>query len=168
MRKRLKRDPGAAFVREEVARRRIGEKKCVCGETRPLAFANRKSKLCARCERRRRGQRTTDDHHVAGKANNPATIPVMTNDHRARLSEDQHDWPKATLANPDGCPLLAAAACVRGFIDYINYAIDKYLLWIPEMLELLSAFLAAKLGRKWWHNTSLERFSPKRRRKSFS
>jgi len=167
MRKIPKRDPSAAFVREAIARRRIGDKKCECGEMRPQAFSGHKSKVCAECERERHGQRKTDNHHVAGQANNPATIPVMTNDHRAQLSVDQHDWPKLTLKNPDGCPLLAAAGCVRGFVDYFCYAVDRYLLWIPEMLETLSAFLVAKLGRKWWHNTDLDRFSPKRRKNVF-
>ena len=161
------RDPISAYARNATTARRIGNKKCPCGETLPLAFANRKSQLCGECERERRGHKTTDNHHVAGKANNRATIPVRTNDHRARLSPDQHDWPEATLENADGCPLLAAAACIRGFVDYVYYAIEKYLLWIPEMLEALSVFLKHKLGRQWWHNTPLDRFSPKRKRDVF-
>ena len=71
-------------------------------------------------------------------------MPV--NDHRAELSVAQHDWPKQTLQNPDGSPLLRGAACVRGFIDQFFYLIKKLLLWIPEMLEALDAFLAEKLG----------------------
>lgn len=167
MRKPPKRDPSAAFVREAIARRRIGDKKCACGETRPWAFEGPGSERCERCERERLGHKTTDDHHLAGEANNPATIPVDVNDHRARLSPDQHDWPRRTLENRDGDPLLAAAANERGFIDYIHYAIDEYLLPNPEMLETLSELLEAKLGPKWWQNTGLDRFAPKRRRKGF-
>lgn len=59
-----------------------------------------------------------DDHHVFGKANDPTTIvTVPANDHRAELSVAQQDWPKKTPENPDGSPLLAAAARIRGFVD---------------------------------------------------
>jgi hypothetical protein len=168
MRRAPKRDPSAAYVREAIARRRIGDKKCrVCRETRPWAFNGPKSEICERCERERLGHKTTDDHHLAGDANNPSIMPVDVNDHRARLSPDQHDWPRRTLKNTDGDPLLAAAGCMRGFIDYIYYAIEKYLLWVPVMLETLSEYLEDKLGRKWWQNTPVERFSPKRRRNVF-
>jgi hypothetical protein len=92
-------------------------------------------------------------------------MPVPANDHCAVLSVAQYNWPRETLENPDGCPLRAAAACIRGFIDYIYYAIETYLLWIPEMLETLSTFLKDNLGPKWWHNTLLEQFSPKTKRK---
>jgi hypothetical protein len=51
-----------------------------------------------------------DAHHVAGKANSPITVPVPVNDHRACLSVAQADWPKSTLMNAHGSPLLAAAA----------------------------------------------------------
>lgn len=103
-----------------------------------------------------------DDHHVAGKPNDPTTVPVPVNDHRAELSTAQYDWPKQTRENPDSSPLLRAAACVRGFVDYIIYLLKKMLLWIPEMLENLHAYLREKLGPKWWINTPLEQFAPNR------
>jgi hypothetical protein len=56
---------------------------------------------------------------------------------------------------------LAAAASIRGSVDYLYYSIEKNLLWIPDMLEILSKFLSDHLGPKWWINTPLERFSPK-------
>jgi hypothetical protein len=62
-------------------------------------------------------------------------------------------------------PIVAAAGCIRGFVDYIYYAIETFLLWIPEMLETLDTFLEDNLGRKWWDNTPLDRFSPKRKRR---
>ena len=104
-----------------------------------------------------------DNHHFAGEANNPTTIPVPVNDHRARLSVDQMDWPKSTLRNPHGSPLLAAAGCVRGFIDVIHYLIEKGLLWIADMLEVLDEFQVKKLGPQWWIDTELEQFCPKRK-----
>jgi hypothetical protein len=162
MRKIPKRDPSAALIRDAVAQRRIGDKKCVCGETRPRAFASRNSKLCVKCERKKRGHRTTDDHHVAGKANDPITIPVEVNDHRARLNADQMDWPKDTRENRDGSPLLAAAGAIRGFIDTVLYLIEKLLLRHAEILEKIDAYLVRTLGRKWWLKTELNQLAPKR------
>ena len=101
-----------------------------------------------------------DHHHVSGKANSPEDVPTPVNDHRAELSVLQHDWPKETLQNREGCPVLKGAASVRGVIDYVHYLIDKFLLWIPEMLEKLSAFLKEKLGPKWWIGSPLEQFAP--------
>lgn len=160
------RDPIRDFARRATAARRSGEgAKCACGEDRPEALVPESNpKDCYECERIRHGRSTEELHHVAGKANHPATIPAPMNDHRARLSLDQYDWPKKTLENRDGSPVLAAAACIRGFIDYLYYLIEKYLAWIPEMLEALDALLVEKLGTMWWHNTPLERFAPKPKR----
>ena len=141
MRKIPKRDPSAAFVREAIAQRRNAGKKCVCGETRPQAFARGKSKSCAKCKRKKRGHKTIDNHHVAGEANDPITISVPVNDHLARLNVDQMDWPKRTLENPDGSPLLASAARIRGFVDVVVYLAEKLLLRTADMLECLDAYL---------------------------
>ena len=158
------RDPIGAYQRKATAARRVGgHRQCACGEARPEALiAGSNPTTCAACERKRRGQTTVDDHHVAGKANSPVTISAPVNDHRARLSVTQYDWPKQTRDNPDGSPLLAAAACIRGFSDTIYYLIEKLILWVPVMLEMLDAFLVKKLGSKWWANTELEQFKPKR------
>ncbi len=103
-----------------------------------------------------------DDHHPFGRSNSPITIPVPVNDHRAELSTAQADWPKETLQNPDGSPLLAAAACIRGFGDWVVYLIKKGLLCVAELLEALNKFLVEQRGRKWWVGTPLERFAPER------
>jgi hypothetical protein len=160
------RDPISAYARKATAARRIGiGAQCACGETRPEALIpGSKPTTCFECDRKDRGYATVDNHHVAGEANSPATIPVPVNDHRAVLSVAQYNWPRKTLENPHGSFLLAAAGCIRGFVDYIYYAIDNYLLWIPEMLETLDTFLEDKLGQKWWHNTLLDRFAPKCKR----
>ncbi len=156
------RDPIGAYQRKVTAKRRVGAgKRCACGEMRPEALiAGTNPTVCFACQRERRGQTTWDDHHVAGKANNPATMPLQVNDHRAELSVAQYDWPKETRENLDGSPLLAAA-CIRGFVDTIVYLVRKHLLWIPEMLETLNAFLVKRLGPKWWVNTEIEQFAPK-------
>lgn len=156
-------DPGGAHRRKVVAARRVGiDSHCSCGEKRPEALiAGTKPIICAACKRRDSGRPPMDHHHFAGKANSPTTIPVPGNDHRACLSVAQADWPKRTLANPQGSPLLAAAACIRGFVDTLLYLIEKGLLWIAEMLEKLDEFQARKLGPRWWIKTEIEQFAPK-------
>ena len=159
--KQPQRDPIAAFAREATALRRTAGRQCACGESRPEALnADSNPTICAECDRMKKGQTPMDDHHVAGQANAPETIPTSTNDHRARLNVDQYDWPKKTLQNIEGCPVTKGAACIRGVIDYLHYLIDKFLLWIPEMLEKLSAFLQEKLGTKWWVGSPLAQFAP--------
>ncbi len=118
--------------------------------------------ICAHCDRKVKGKATLDNHHVAGKANSPVTIPVPVNDHLARLNVDQYEWPKETLENPNGSPLRAAAARIRGFIDVVYYLIEKLLLGIPEALEELDDFLVKIRGPEWWKGTPLEKYAPKR------
>lgn len=102
-----------------------------------------------------------DGHHVAGEANSPVTIPIPINDHRARLSVDQYEWPKETLENSNGSPLRAAAARIRGFDDVLYYLIEKLLLETPEVLEELDNFLVKIRGPEWWKGTPLEKYAPK-------
>jgi hypothetical protein len=164
-RKLPKRDPGGAYRRKVVAARRAGVGAgCFCGESRPEALiAGGDPPICAACDRAEKGRTTKDDHHSFGRANNPATISVPVNDHRVVLSVAQGDWPKSTLRNTAGSPLLAGAACVRGFIDTVVYLIEKGLLWLAEMLEKLDEVLVKKLGPKWWANTEIEQFAPKKK-----
>ena len=104
VRKSAKRDPIGAYARKAGAVRRLAKNsRCTCGEVRPEALSKcGKRTVCAECKRRSRGQKTMDDHHPAMKANNPATIPVPVNDHRAVLNVAQDDWPKDTRENIDG------------------------------------------------------------------
>jgi len=156
------RDPIAAHQRKAVAARRFGENaQCACGESRPEALiAGSSPTICAACGRKKRGKTSLDKHHVASRANSPITIPVPVNDHRARLSVDQYDWPKQTRTNPDGSPILATAASLRGYSDTTVHLMETLL--NPEMLEALEALLTEKLGPKWWIGTPLEKYAPKR------
>src|SRR6266702_1222925 len=111
------------FQREEITARRAGTNtRCAwCGETRLEALVRgSKPTRCAECKRKMKGQTIMDKHHVAGRANSRVTVTIRANDHRAVLSVAQCDWPRQTLENPAGCPLLAAAGCIRGFIDTIS------------------------------------------------
>lgn len=156
-------NPIAAYQRKAVAVRRVGAgARCACGEARPEALITGSNPvICAACQRNRQGKTTTDDHHFAGEANSPLTVPVPVNDHRAELSVAQADWPKETRENKDGSPLLAAAASIRGFVDWVVYLIQKGVLWVADMLEMLNEFLVDKLGPTWWVDTPLARFAPK-------
>ena len=156
-------DPAGAYRRKAVAARRFGfAAHCACGERRPEALIPGTNPVqCASCDRNSRGATTTDNHHFAGKANNPTTIPVPVNDHRACLSVAQEDWPKTTRNNPLGSPLLAGAASLRGFSDTVIYLVESGLLWVAEMLENLDALMIREFGPQWWVNSEIDRFVPK-------
>jgi hypothetical protein len=155
-------DAGAAHVRKEIAIRRAGvHHVCDCGETRPEAFeTNKRPIICAGCTRKKKGKTVMDDHHIAGKSNSAITIGIHVNDHRAELTVAQQDWPRNTLENPDGSPLLSGAAHIRGFIDTHIYLIRTLLLWVAEMLETLDSLLISILGPTWWEKTNLRQFTP--------
>jgi hypothetical protein len=157
------RDPEAPLIRKATALRRAGlNAQCACGEKRPEALSVKgERKICHECRRREEGKTIVDSHHVFGKANSAVTIPTPVNDHRAKLSVAQYDWPNKTLENREGSPLLAAAGVVRGFIDYIRYLIENGLAWVVQMLETADALLVKRLGPKWWVGTELEKFAPK-------
>jgi hypothetical protein len=143
---KYQKDPIKTFQRKSKAARRTGiNNRCACGEARVEALI-RNTGICAECQRRRKGQKIMDRHHVAGKANSPITVAVRANDHRAVLSDAQHNWPKQTIENQAGCPLLASAGCVRGFIDTLLYMVETLLRWTAEMLEALSAFMLERHG----------------------
>jgi len=42
--------------------------------------------------------------------------------------------------------------------------IEKGLLWLADMLEKLDQVLLKKLGPKWWVNTEIEQFAPKKKK----
>lgn len=163
MKKRNPRDPISNFQRKSTAARRLAGQSCACGEARPEALiAGSMPTICAACQRKTRGQLLLDGHHPAGRANNPATISIPVNDHRAILSPARFDWPKETWENPRGSPLLAGAASIRGYYDTTDYLNERLLLWIAPFLEALDETLKDRLGPDWWIGTPLERFAPKR------
>jgi hypothetical protein len=153
--------PNSEYRRKSVSQRRHGKHaKCTkCPETSPEALIPKsKPRICAACQRKMQGKTEIDQHHVAGKNNHPATVPIPVNDHRAILSMKQLQWPSETLRNPDQSPLLAISGCVRGFIDFAEYCIDKFLRWVAEALERLDAHLVERLGPQWWIGTTFGEF----------
>ena len=168
MKKKPPRDPIATLEREARAARRVGHDSICqyCGEQRPLALIpGTKPMICAACQRERLGRSLLDHHHPAGKANDPTTTSIPVNDHRAILSPEQYEWPQETWENPSGSPVLAGAACMRGYCETNDYLVATLLLPKAEMLETLDAFLKRRLGPKWWVGTEMERFAPKRKPK---
>jgi hypothetical protein len=150
----------ADYRRRAVATRRLGKQlRCSrCGEARPEALIpTSEPRICAACGRKSQGKIEIDFHHVAGRNNHRATVPVPVNDHRALLNVDQFDWPAETLRNPDRSPLLAIAASIRGFINFVEYCVDTFLRWIPSALETLAVDLDRKLGPGWWKGTEIEK-----------
>ena len=162
------RDPIAAFERDARASRRAGVGSCCnhCGENRPLALIpGTNPRICANCQREQLGRLPFDEHHPAGEANDSTTIPTPVNDHRARLSPQQYEWPPKTWVNPDGSPVRAGAARVRGYCETNDYLVCALLIPNAEMLETLDEHLEKRLGPKWWVGTEMERFVPKRKPK---
>jgi hypothetical protein len=168
MKKKPSRDPIAAFERESRATRRVGHgNKCyLCDEQRPLALVpDSQPTICVSCQRSKIGCSKFDEHHPAGEANDPTTLPISVNDHRAVLSPQQYEWPPETWENPSGSPVLAGAACMRGYCETESYLLASLLIPRAEMLEALDKFLLARFGADWWVGTEMERFAPNRKRK---
>lgn len=104
--------------------------------------------LCYEHELLRLSRPWLERHHPAGRRNHPAKFAMPGNDHRV-LSELQLRWPRETLRNPDGSPLLEAAALVRGYLDLL-YLVMVLTAVVPLYLEQLDALLRRKIGPRWW------------------
>jgi len=95
-----------------------------------------------------------EQDHIAGRHNSEATFPLPGNAHRTK-SDRMRDWPRRTVQNTEGSPLLAAAACVRGWLD-ILWTVAEFAERVPRLLEGLDAWLTERHGRKWWGDFDLE------------
>jgi hypothetical protein len=181
--RRIDRNPISVYQRKAKAARRAGENsRCTCGEQNPaVLIAGSRPKVCFECKSRGDGKNTTEEHHVAGRANSSITISIPLNIHRL-LSIDQCDWPQDVLRNPDGSPLLMAAGCILGFIDLTNALLprigdsleleasrnsEKTLLvsaagWIRTLVDLIDSLLPWIIDLLQWLDAYLnDRFGPK-------
>jgi hypothetical protein len=130
-----------------------------CGESDPRALRTPKAEsgsrpkhrgvVCAEHHLTEQGKSPMEEHHPAGRANDPFVVRIPANDH-AILSDMQHDWPVESLRNPDGSPLLRAAASLRGWLDILRLVIERTVGWIPEFLEWLDDRLRVVLGERCW------------------
>jgi hypothetical protein len=143
-------------VRLEQAYRRLGTRtpRCaLCTETDPIALTGTHPViLCYEHAAQQSGRSPIEQHHPDGRHNDPTTLPLPGNEHRI-LSDKMRDWPIETLRNPDGSPLLKAAAAIRSFLDYLVVLIDRVLVWIPPFLEQLDFYLREELGERWWEGS---------------
>jgi hypothetical protein len=154
-------DPIRRYQRKSIAERRIAGRSCQCGESQPEALiADSQPMMCAACRRKRLGHTASDGHHPAGTANHPAKVPIPVNDHQT-LTDAQYNWPTNTWENREASPLLAGAACIRGYYDTNCYLTDELLLWVARLLEALDVTLRERLGPDWWAGTKLDEFKPK-------
>jgi hypothetical protein len=121
-----------------------------CDETCPLALTGVEPDIyCYEHDLLRRGRPWLEAHHPLGWHNDPRTVDAPANDHRV-LSDLQLPWPRETLRNPDGSPLLRAAAAIRGWLDVLWLVITRSVGWVPEFLEELDAWLRERVGPRWW------------------
>lgn len=139
--------------RREQAYERLGTRtpRCWnCPETDPFALTGTYPNIiCYQCRAIRDGKPPTEDHHLGGTRNHPFTVPIPANDHR-RLNDMQNDHPDRTRQNPEGSPLLAIAAVLRGWLDVLHRIIEGLVGGIPAALECLDAGLTASIGPTWW------------------
>jgi hypothetical protein len=139
--------------RKEDAYRRLGTRhpQCQhCTETNALALSGiHPDCQCYEHVRLTSGRSPVEYHHLAGRHNDPFTLPIPGNDHRV-LSDLQQEWPVGTLRNPDASPLLKIAASIRGWLDILRLIIERTIGWIPTSLEQLDTILRLKLGETWW------------------
>lgn len=120
-----------------------------CERVCPFEFTGVYPRIyCYEHDALRRGRPWLEDHHPAGQNNDSRTVPIPGNEHRL-LSELQYRWPRETLRNPDGSPLLRAAALVRAWEDVL-YVIMVLVAQVPLYLEQLDAWLRKEIGPRWW------------------
>jgi hypothetical protein len=149
----------AREIRKEAAYERLGTRhpRCQhCPESDPFALHGGHPHItCYECSARLVGRSLIERHHPASRHNSPATVPIPGNDHRV-LSDMQRDWPERTLRNPDGSPLLVAAAAIRGWLDILWLVVQRTVGHVPALLESLDAGLRATYGDRWWEGLDMK------------
>jgi hypothetical protein len=159
-------DPLRTWIREQRAQRAVGADAicATCDECRSFALIRRRNPaICFRCDRIGRGLPPYEFNHVFGENNSDATLRRPINDHRAVLSVAQYGWPRKVRENPEGSPVIAAAAMRLGSRDEISYILTRDT--SGEFLLDLDTFLRERLGPRWWEGTALEKYAPLLERK---
>lgn len=123
---------------------------CRCGETDPFALNGAHPNItCYECEAIVSGRPRIELQHPAGRHNRPETVPLLGNDHRV-WDAYKASWPERTFRNPEGSPLLRAAACVRCWLDLLLVIVHRTVGWVPTYLEQLDDWLGREMGPRWW------------------
>jgi hypothetical protein len=161
------RDPIKAWVRNSRAQRWVGPD-AICAscrkEGRPFALIRgRVPTICFACDRKAHGRDPIESDHIFGEGNSDAQLPTPINDHRAVLSVADYELPPEVLENPDGDPIVAAAAMRLVGGRRITYIVERDT--SGEMLLELAKWLRGRLGPRWWVGSPLEKFAPESSRK---
>jgi hypothetical protein len=112
--------------------------------------------LCYECRSTQHGRMTVEKHHILGKDNDPATVPVPGNLHR-QLSDAQFDWPKTLRTNPDRDPLVWLAQGCQGMSDHVAWW-AKMLARLALWLVALATALRQRHGVTWWTDLGIPSF----------
>ena len=130
---------------------RLGPEPCCrrCGETaiRKLEPGARQN-LCRECRLIASGKEPFEDHHPAGRRNDPCAVRLPANDH-AVLSDKQEDWATGTRRNRSLDFLHADAARDQATHDWHLHIAEQSEAW-AKIKEALAEFLEVKLGPDWW------------------
>jgi hypothetical protein len=156
-------NPDPLGAKREAAYQRLGIRTphCTqCAEADPLALTGAEPDiLCYECRALAAGRSPIEQNHPAGQHNDPNTTPIPGNDHRV-FSAYQSSWPRDTLRNPEGSPLLRAAAALRGWLDTLRLILERTVGWVPAFLETLDGWLGQQLGPRWWDGFEWEGGAP--------
>ena len=119
-----------------------------CKETDPLALTGTHPRSIATSTMLVKRRPWLEAHHPSGRQMIRSTVEIPGNEHRV-LSELQNaTWPRETLRNPDGSPLLRAAAAIRGWLDLLWVVMHRTVGWVPASLEVLDAWLRERVGAR--------------------
>jgi hypothetical protein len=146
------RDEWAERLEQKLAQLGTRTPRCTaegCDEICPFMLSGVHPEIyCSEHDAIRNGRPWLEAHHPPGQHNDPRTVLLPANYHSV-LSELQYRWPRETLRNPDGSPLLRAAALTRGLLD-VFYLVMLMVSEVPALLEQLDGFLRARVGERWW------------------
>jgi hypothetical protein len=154
-------DPIKAGVRQAKRDRNVGAgAACVdcCDDRAEMLVRRSRPKRCLKCYAVKKGKKPTESHHIAGEANSPIQVEIPITDHR-KLSDAQYEWPPKTAQNPDGSPLLALSASLRGVADFIGELVTALIVYLAETAEKIDAWLCEKHGL-WWKDGPFDGWQP--------
>lgn len=120
-----------------------------CGEEREAALIRQSSDIiCCQCFAIKRRLRGVEEHHVAGRRNDPFTVALPANDHCC-ATDRQNGWPRSTLRNLNNSPLLKNAAWARGLRDlFLIWA--EYLSQRALFFEQVNLLFEKRFGSDVW------------------
>ncbi len=109
--------------------------------------------LCYECLCIEKGKATVERHHILGRANDPQTVGIPANLHRA-LSDGQQDWPETVRRNVNRDPLLWIAGLACSLRDLLAWLLDHCDDIIRFLVELAGT-LRGRHGATWWEDLGI-------------